>query len=193
MLSIRGCSLGRRGGRGGGGRGLGGGAGGGGNVTKVVVTWGGHGADDEEPFTPPIAACCEVIVGDVAGEVAAEFNTSVVPFPDTTLVGADWPGPGDWFPKPVIMISLASVARMKKFIYGVWQRNVQLPEPLFFPLTTRVADTEWTGIQCAHTKTAATQLLFCKYSQINCNNTVPSVHAIKIWIKKYEERSAVLQ
>lgn len=100
VLSIRGCSLGRRGGRGGGGRGLGGGAGGGGNVTKVVVTWGGHGADGEEPFTPPIAACCEVIVGDVAGEVAAEFNTSVVPFPDITLVGADWPGPGDWFPGP---------------------------------------------------------------------------------------------
>ena len=105
MLSISGCSLGRRGGRGGGGRGLGG------NVAKVEVTWGGHEADDKEPFTPPIAACCEVIVGDVAGEVAAEFNTRVVPFPDTTLFGADWPGPGDWFPEPVIMTPSAFVAR----------------------------------------------------------------------------------
>lgn len=102
MLSTSGCSLGRRGGRGGGGRGLGGGAGGGGKVTKVEVTWGGHGAG-KEPFTPPIAACCEVIVGDVAGEVAAEFNTKVEPFPDTILFGADWPGPGDWFPEPVII------------------------------------------------------------------------------------------
>lgn len=146
MLSISGCSLGRRGGRGGGGRGLGGGAGGGGNVTKVEVTWGGHGADDNEPFTPPIAACCEVIVGDVAGEVAAEFNTRVVPFPDTTLFGADWPGPGDWFPEPVIKTPSVFVARMTIFIHGVWQRNVQLSEPLFFPATTRV---NW-YTTCAH-------------------------------------------
>jgi len=145
-VSTNGCSLGRRGGRGGGGRGLGGGAGGGGNVTKVGVTCGGQGADDKVQFTPPIAACCEVIVGDVAGEVAAEFNPRAVPFPDTTLFGADWPGPGDWFPEPVIIIPSTFVVRMTILIRGVQQRNVQLSEPLFPPATTRV---DWYTM-CTH-------------------------------------------
>lgn len=90
LLSPSEGSLGRRGGRGGGGPGLGSGAGGGGmDVTEAVVTGGGHGDGEEEPIRPPPAACCDVTVGDVAGEVEAEFSPNVVAIPDAILLAAD--------------------------------------------------------------------------------------------------------
>lgn len=90
LLSPSEVSLGRRGGRGGGGPGLGNGAGVGGmDTTEAVVTGGGHGESEEEPIRPPPVACCDIIVGDVAGEVAAEFSINVAAIPDAILFAAD--------------------------------------------------------------------------------------------------------
>jgi hypothetical protein len=59
------------------------------DVTEAVVTGGGHGDSEVEPIRPPPVACCDVSVGDVAGEVAAEFSINVVAIPDAILFAAD--------------------------------------------------------------------------------------------------------
>jgi hypothetical protein len=58
-------------------------------VGEADVIGGGHGDGEEEPIKPATAACCEVMVGDVAGEFVAEFSTKAVAVPGTILFAAD--------------------------------------------------------------------------------------------------------
>jgi transposase len=61
---------------------------------------------------------------------------------------------------------------------------------------------QWTGVQRAfavkafyqnNDNYAAAQRLFRRHFQINSNNPVPSAHAIKTWIKNFEETGSALK
>jgi transposase len=61
---------------------------------------------------------------------------------------------------------------------------------------------QWSGVERAfaikafyknNDNYAAAQQLFRRHFQINCNNPVPSAHAIKTWIKNFEETGSALK
>jgi transposase len=61
---------------------------------------------------------------------------------------------------------------------------------------------QWTGAQRAfaikafyknNDSYAAAQRLFRRHFQINHNNPVPSAHAIKTWVKSFEETGSTLK